>query len=393
MKKILFPLILLIVGITSIYYYRANPDFKSDIGNWLGITKSDSIENVAKADTATYVSPRTKKERTKERDRIPKKLKPGPFDKLDEYATNTPDKYSHSIKDLANYLTIPAKNDLERSRLAFTWIATHVQYDAEAYNTGNYKDEFSADSILMRRTAVCEGYSTFFMELALMMNLEVVKISGYAKGYGLGTNKKFTEINHAWNAVRIDGKWQLIDATWGSGYGYTKNSKLETVMEFDPYWFCVKPLESIFSHLPEDKQWQLIENAISLTQFENLPYLNKSFFELGFDANEVFNKAIAGNIDEFADTYSVGFPIKQVELPFIKTIERGNKYSFILQSDYVDNMAIIDGEQWTYFNVEDGKFSALYAPVSEELKIAVKINWFDVEYKTIIVYRTDSQKI
>jgi hypothetical protein len=393
MKKIVFLLILLIVGTTSIYYYLTNPDFKSGLDNWFGITKYDSLQNVPKADTTTYVTPRTKKKRTKERNRIPKKLKPGPFDKLDEYARNTPDKYSHSIKDLANYLAIPAKNDLDRSRLAFTWIATHVQYDAEAYNTGNYGDEFSADTVLMRRKGVCEGYSTLFMEIALMMNLEVVKIGGYAKGYGLGTNKKFTEANHAWNAVRIDDKWQLIDVTWGSGYGYTKNNKLETVMEFDPYWFCVKPLECIFSHLPEEREWQLIQSTISLSQFENLPYLDKSFFELGFDADEVFNKAIAGNVDEFADTYSVGFPIKQVGLPFIKTIERGSKYSFVFQSDYVDHMAIIDGEQWTYFKKEDGKFSALHVPVSDKLKIAVKINWFDIEYKTIIIYRTDAQKI
>lgn len=378
---------------TSIYYYQTNPDFKSDIDNLIGITKSESIQNVAKADTVTYVSPRTKKGKSKQRDRIPKKLKPGPFDKLDDYARNTPDKYSHSIKDLANYLSIPARNDLERSRLAFTWIATHVQYDAESYNTGNYRDEFSADSVLMRRMAVCEGYSTLFMELALIMNLEVVKIGGYAKGYGLGINKKFTETNHAWNAVKIEGKWQLIDVTWGSGYGYTKNNKLETVIEFDPYWFCVTPIESIFSHLPEDSEWQLIQNTISLAQFENLPYLDKSFFELGFDGGEVFNKAINGSVNEFVDTYSVGFPIKQIELPYIKTIEQGNKYSFILQSDYIDDMAIIDGEQWTYFKEENGKFSALYAPVSDKLKIAVKINWFDIEYKTIIIYRTDSPKI
>jgi hypothetical protein len=392
MKKILFPLIL-IVGIASIYHYRTNPDFKSELDNWFGITKSDSLQYEAKRDTANYVAPLTKKKKIKQKDRIPKKLTPGPFYKLDEYARNTPDKYSHNIKDLADYLAIPAKNDLDRSRLAFTWIATHVQYDAEAYNTGNYKDEFSADSVLMRRTAVCEGHSTLFTELALMMNLEVVKIIGYAKGYGLGTNKKFTDTNHAWNAVKIDGKWQLIDVTWGSGYGHTKNNKLETVMEFDPYWFCVNPMESIFSHLPEDKEWQLIQNKINLAQFENLPYLNKSFFELGFDSEEVFKKAIAGSVDEFADTYSVGFPIKQVELPFIKTIERGNKYSFILQSDYVDEIAIIDGGQWTHFKKEDGKFSALYVPVSDKVEIVVKINWFDIEYQTIIIYRTDSQKI
>lgn len=244
MRRILFLLVFLTSGVALIYFYKTDLKFKSNIDNWLGVAKYDSLNNVANVDTLTQKNQIAKKQRTRER--IPKKVRPGVFDKLDEYARNAPDKYSHNIKGLADYLAIPAKNDLEKTRLAFTWIATHVQYDAEAYNTGNYKDEFSADSVLMRRAGVCEGYSTLFLELAKIMELEVVKISGYAKGYGLDINKKFDETNHAWNAVKINDKWQLVDVTWGSGYGYTKNDKLESVMEFDPYWFCVKPQEFIF---------------------------------------------------------------------------------------------------------------------------------------------------
>jgi hypothetical protein len=387
MKRFFFLLIFLVCGIGLIYFYQTNSEFESSVANWLGITKYDSLEDVGIADTVAR-DQRTKKLRS----RIPKKIKPNVFDNLDKYARNAPDKYSHSIKDLADYLVIPAKNDLEKTRLAFTWIATHVRYDAEAYNTGNYKAELSADSVLMRRAGVCEGYSTLFMELAKSMKLEAVKISGYAKGYGLGTNKKFADTNHAWNAVRISGKWQLIDVTWGSGYGDTNNNKLESIMEFDPYWFCVKPNEYIFSHLPENNEWQLTRNPINLIQFEELPYVDQSIFELGFDGDEVFNTAIVDGNEEFVKTYSVGFPIKKVELPLTRSIEKGATLSFILQSDYVEEMAIIDGEQWTYFKKENERFSASHIPRADELQIAVKINWFDVGYTTIVEYKVNGPK-
>jgi hypothetical protein len=390
MKKALLFLTFLVIGIGLAYYYHANSEFKSNLDNWLGFAKYDSAENAINLDTIGHMTQRTKKHKTRER--IPKKLKPAEFDKLDKYARNTPEKYSHNIKDLADYLNIPAKNDLEKARLAFTWVATHIQYDAEAFNTGNYKNEFSADSVLMRRTAVCEGYSTLFMELGSKMNLEVVKIVGYAKGYGLKINEKFPETNHAWNAIRINNQWQLIDVTWGSGYGFTKENKMESVMEFDPYWFCVKPKECIFSHLPENNNWQLIHNSISLTQFEELPYLDKSFFELGFNSEDVFNMALSGKIKEFAQTYSIDFPIKKIELPMEKVIDRGIEYSFIFQSSYAEEMAIIDGGQWIYFKKENERFSIKHTPMSDNLEIGVKINWFDTKFLTIVRYKINDVK-
>jgi hypothetical protein len=390
MKRALLLSTFLIIGIGLAYYYQTNSEFKSNLDNWFGVAKYDSTENAVNSDTIAHATQQTKK--NKVRERIPKKIKPDEFDKLDKYARNTPEKYSNSIKDLADYLVIPARNDLQKARLAFTWVATYIQYDAEAFNTGNYKNEFSADSVLMRRTAVCEGYSTLFMELGLKMDLEVVKIVGYAKGYGLEINKKFPETNHAWNAIKIDNEWHLIDVTWGSGYGFTKGNKMESVMEFDPYWFCVKPKECIFSHLPENNDWQLIQNSISLTQFEELPYLDKSFFELGFSGEDVFNMALFGKIKEFAQTYSIDFPIRKIELPMDKSIDRGIEYSFVFQSSYAEEIAIIDGGQWIYLKKENEMFSVRHTPASDNLIIGVKINWFDTKFSTIVEYNVNDEK-
>ena len=45
-----------------------------------------------------------------------------------------------------------------------------------------------------------------------------MKLSGYSKGYGYKMGQTFTgDSDHAWNAVYLDGRWHLLDSTWGSG--------------------------------------------------------------------------------------------------------------------------------------------------------------------------------
>jgi len=379
---------LLAIG-AGLYLYQTHSGFKSKFDKWITELQDDSLGRNVELDTIA----RQQGTKQKPREKIPKKLKPGPFDKLDKYAKNTPEKYTGTLQELATYLAIPAKDDLEKARLIYTWIATHIRYDAEAYNTGIYKDEFSPAGVLKRRTAVCEGYSTLFKALAQRMNLEVEKISGYAKGYGLREGEKFSDTNHAWNAVKINDKWQLIDVTWGSGYGYTVKNKLATKVRFDPYWFCVAPEKFIFSHLPAADDWQLTNPKITLGQFEAMPYVDDSFFKLGFNAANAYEGALSGGVEEFVSTYAVDFPVQAVNLPLNKVLVKGQKYSMILQSDYVEEMAIVEDGRWTFFKKENNRFSSNYIPQGDELEIAVKINWFDSNFWTIVAYKVSAGEI
>ena len=95
---------------------------------------------------------------------IPKVVKPNEFSVLDEYARKTPQQYEVGLTTLASYLIKPAKTDLEKARVLFTWVATHVRYDDAAYNSGNYPD-YTAEFVLKNKRAVCEGYSNVLMAL------------------------------------------------------------------------------------------------------------------------------------------------------------------------------------------------------------------------------------
>jgi hypothetical protein len=378
-----------LVGLGT-FFYLSNQNIRTTLDNWIGISNEDSIQGNPQTDSISSNNDPTSK--TSKKKRIPKAIKPDKYAYLDKYARETPDKYSRTNSELAEYLQRPAKNDLEKARVIYSWIATHIRYDDDGFNAGKYKDQ-SADSALVRRTAVCEGFSSLFQELGILMDLEVEKISGYAKGYEYKPGDKFSETDHAWNAIKIDDTWRLIDVTWGSSEGETTDKGLlKSTMRFDPYWFCVPPEAFIFAHLPENKDWQLTSNTITLGQYENLSFIDDTFFKLGFDSKQIFERAISGTTNEFVETFPFDYPINGAKLPITKKIERGKEYTFSIESEYLENVMILDAEQWTELKREGNVFKVKHTPTGDNLKILVKANWYDKEYWTIAVYEIVDQK-
>lgn len=157
-------------------------------------------------------------------------------------------------------------------------------------------------------------------------------------------------------------------------------------MRFDPYWFCVTPEAFIFSHLPENNEWQLTSQIITLKQYENLPFLNECIFKLGFNAQDIFLKGVSGDLKEFVKTFPTSYPINAGHLPVAKEITRGKAYTFSIESEYLENVMLRDGAQWIEMKKEGNRFKIEYAPKEDKLKVLAKANWYDKNYETIAVY-------
>ena len=197
------------------------------------------------------------------------------YGKIDSYAINAPPSAEASIKSLAAYLAKPDWNEREKARSIFRWITENIDYNVEGLLTGSDVNIGSKD-LLKSRKSVCDGYSDIFQSLATEAGLESARISGYGKGYGYQPGKKINESsNHAWNAVKINGSWYLIDCTWGAGY---INEDKKYVRKFDDHYFMTSPSEFIFDHFPDNSSWQLLNNPISKSEFEQLVYVKSEFF-------------------------------------------------------------------------------------------------------------------
>lgn len=202
------------------------------------------------------------------------------FAAVDAHALKAPADVEGSPEALAAYLCRPWKSETDKARALYRWITDRIDYTFETASSGMAERGAGPSSILKSRRAVCEGYSDLFAALARAAGLEAETVPGYAKGVGYEAGDSFQgrHPDHAWNAVKADGAWRLLDCTWGAG-AVDPDGRYRK--RFEPYYFFTPPREFLLSHYPLDSRWQLVDPAASLAEFERLPYLKAPFFRFG----------------------------------------------------------------------------------------------------------------
>ncbi|MBK7866551.1 MAG: hypothetical protein IPJ75_05910 [Ignavibacteriales bacterium] len=186
-------------------------------------------------------------------------------------------------KNLTEFVSTILKgitSDEEKIRILHDWTAVNIRYDVEGY-FGNSKIVYNTFDVIKTGKSVCEGYCNVLELLLTTAGIENKKVPGYARGYGFDIfagNEKF-ESNHAWTAVKLNGKWELIDVTWNSGF----IDGIRFVPNYSLGYFLISPQKFVYTHFPENPEWQLLSPPHSFEEFSNMPYLSDRFFALGLD--------------------------------------------------------------------------------------------------------------
>jgi transglutaminase/protease-like cytokinesis protein 3 len=198
------------------------------------------------------------------------------YSAIDEWALKTSGLAS-SPEALAERLVRPAQDDFDKARALFRWMAANIAYDVDAFLTG-IAGPATAEDTLRTGKSVCQGYSSLFERMAKTVGLEVVTISGWGKGWGYVPGQVLGQPNHAWNAVRIAGRWYLVDATWGAGY---VSEARQYVPQLRNLYFLTPPEQFVTNHLPLDPAWQLLMNPVSAEDFVARVRAEPEFFGHG----------------------------------------------------------------------------------------------------------------
>lgn len=196
-----------------------------------------------------------------------------------------PDKLA---QDLVRGLT----TDVEKFRVIFRWITDNIRYDYQLYmrrvkieSQLKYKPKrlsaFAERSskrtythMIRRREAICSGYATLLEYMCGHVGLQCEFISGYARAFSLPETRK---PNHAWNAIKLDDKWYLVDATWASGF--IDPFKKTFFEKFNSNYFLTDPSLFISNHYPVEGRWILLKDAPSLTEFARAPFKADGFIK------------------------------------------------------------------------------------------------------------------
>ncbi|MEM6378944.1 MAG: transglutaminase domain-containing protein [Bacteroidota bacterium] len=164
---------------------------------------------------------------------------------------------------LSQQITKSAKTDLEKVTNIYQWLIKNINYDQKAYKNGNRRINRSNADILKRKKAICWGYASLFKAMCEAVNIPCEVISGYGKTT-IGQVPDLESPNHAWNAVKIDSNWRLLDATWDSG---TIGNMSLFEQKFGYTYFLPPANYFIVNHLPANPDWQLLDCPISTVDY------------------------------------------------------------------------------------------------------------------------------
>jgi hypothetical protein len=136
--------------------------------------------------------------------------------KFDITIEQTKELYKKAV-DIVASATTADMDDLEKELAIHDYLVTNVRYDhevIEAYNN-NIVTNLESHGIynaLMEGKAVCDGFA---WTAKLMLAIAGVD-SELVTGWGIPQTEKAEEklIYHAWNLVKVDGKYHHLDVTW-----------------------------------------------------------------------------------------------------------------------------------------------------------------------------------
>lgn len=181
----------------------------------------------------------------------------------------------------------------DKARAIYSWIAINLNYDLETYlnppKQKTYKFKTAAEwakkkqllnakaiqKAFNSKKAVCEGFALLYEYLATLNGLKCQTVTGDSKTSLNDIGRKRLASNHAWNTVQIEGKWILLDATWGNG-SYDEKRKV-IIKEFTPIYFDMDPEYFYTKHFPDKAMYS--NNTGNKEVFLSGPLFYDGFFK------------------------------------------------------------------------------------------------------------------
>lgn len=152
----------------------------------------------------------------------------------DKYLTKL-DEVNSEIKDLVEQVN-NTENIIKKHSLIFNWITSNVKYllSKKEFGCIDFADDKyiiahmqtaptqNLYGAIVNKAAICDGIADAYKYICNMCNLECITVHGYIS--------EMTDQNyHAWNLVKVEDTWYLVDATWN-------------LQKDSPYYFLVKDL-------------------------------------------------------------------------------------------------------------------------------------------------------
>jgi Transglutaminase-like superfamily len=213
---------------------------------------------------------------------------------LHPVVANMPADVQTSYKAVAQHIATEERDPTLRVKALHDYVANRVAYDAVALADGRYPPQ-DATTVFNTKLGVCAGYAKLLTAMGKEVGLDIAYVVGDARTRGWEQSGE----SHAWNAVKVEGQWYLVDPTWNAGYvngrEFTRNYRTDYLFT-PPHVFGV-------THFPNQKKWQLRKTPVTRGAFLRQPILEPQFYAAGLELIQPKRSqtTVPGSIDVIVD--------------------------------------------------------------------------------------------
>lgn len=213
---------------------------------------------------------------------------------VDKLVIETYPKKIKKLEQLTDLINQDFSLQDEKARAIFTWISYNIDYDVDAESSLQKRYSFSdstqiasierkirdkwAKNCVKEGKAECEGYATLYKCLCDRVGVECLIVPGNTKRSENHIGNPELKVNHAWNAVKINGEWKFVDVTWGAGYIDYSTNTFHRI--FDDSYFLSDPDRYFYNHFPKDTAY-LFTNRTE-QEYIDLPLYYSEFIKLDY---------------------------------------------------------------------------------------------------------------
>jgi hypothetical protein len=182
---------------------------------------------------------------------------------------------------LTHYIRTNFDADSLRARACFIWITHNIAYDIKAANSDNPLAG-SIDYALKNKRAVCAGFASLYKYLCNLFDIECEVVEGYARTgeRDVYIGERNLRSNHAWNTIKINGNWRLVDPTWAAGYSSEENGLSKKFFKsFNETYYFIDPKKLILNHFPDKFRYQYLTIPVKADEFKKKPLVFDTFLD------------------------------------------------------------------------------------------------------------------
>lgn len=271
--------------------------------------------------------------------------------------------YSQVAKDIVK----GKKSRYEQARALYLWICEHISYDTQT-------DIRTADLCWDRKRAVCQGYCELYYRMADCINLNTTLAYGHCR-LADGSSEE-----HSWLSVNTEKGDILMDPTWGAGA--VVNGQFQRQM-MPLLWFDVDPKWFIFTHFPQNKKHQHLDQKVTEEVYNKLQYTTNLAAKLGLKPTQLLQDMKQGKCSlPHIPTLSAAFweHISLRQAPLSNQLQVGETVTLIVEKHSDCELTLKNGKQiWKEkaWKKEENTYSITITPTSiGELQLTVGTTGF-----------------